>query len=146
MKNRKAITNLSLFLILCSCFAAGCGSGGNKTAGDLTEQNVKDYFTNYHMKNCDQFYECKVIFETPVEIGFPVRQSITGAMPPPDGGLPIVYPVNVDVSYYKRNIDANGIGMWTRYKGGVHYFCRDANNIWNDAPSGVDMKFENDDH
>ena len=146
MKSRKIIINIIPVLILFSCFVLGCNSGGNKKDAELTEQNVKDYFTNYHMKNCNQFYDCKVIFETPVEIGSPERRSIDLALPAPDGGLPIVYPVKVDVSYYKRDIDANGIGLWTLYKGGIHYFFRDANNIWNDAPSGVDMSFKNDDH
>lgn len=109
--------------------ALGCNDNNgntNKDYGELTEPIVKAYFTNYHMKDCNQFYDCKVKFETPIEIDAPVRQNIYGALPPPDGGLPIVYPVKVDVSFY---IDAGGIGIWSRYKSGIHYFYRDANSI-----------------
>ena len=149
MRNQSIISNINLLLILCSCFAMGCNNSNSNTSkneGELTEQIVKDYFTNFHMKDCNQLYDCKVSFETSVEIGSSVRRNISGALPPPDGGWPIVYPVKVDVSFYKRDIDVNAIGMWTRYKGGVHYFYQDANSIWLDAPEGVAMTLENDTH
>lgn len=129
MKNQNITNSINLLLVLCAFLTFGCNNNINKDGDELTQQIVKDYFTNYHMKDCNQFYDCKVKFETPIEIGTSVRRSIYGALPPSDGGLPIVYPVKLDVSFYKRDKDADGIGIWTRYKGGVHYFYRDANSI-----------------
>lgn len=115
------------------------------TNDELTEQIVRDYFTNSYMKDCNELYECKVVFETSIQIGSPVRRNIDGGLPPPEGGLALAYPVKVDISYYSRNKDLEGgIGQWKRQRGGIHYFYRDVNYVWNDAPSGADLTFENE--
>lgn len=163
MKRQNSLINLCVIGLLWFSLAFACKNGGSdgrtpsysddttptrstrqNTGGELTEQIVRDYFTNYHMKGCNELYDCKVVFETPIQIGSSVRRNIDGGLPPPEGGLALAYPVTVDVSFYSRDIDANGIGQWAYKKGGIHYFYRDVNRVWNDAPSGVTLTFANE--
>ena len=113
------------------------------TGGELTEQDVRTYFTKYHMSGCDELYECKVFFRTPIEIGSATRRNIEGGLPPPEGGLALAYPVTVDVSFYKRQKSSQK-GQWAQYHGGVHYFYRDVNLVWNDAPVGANLTFDDE--
>lgn len=113
------------------------------TSDDLTEQIVRDYFTKFHTERCESaVLDCKVVFDTPIQIGSSVRRSIEGGLPPPEGGLALAYPVTVDYSVYKANKGDNPNGQWSRYRGGVHYFYRDVNLVWNDAPSGVNLTWD----
>lgn len=144
-KRKRNIAKSSLIFILYSWFALSCSNGnssGNNPNAELTEQIVKDYFTNSQMKNCNELYECKVVFETPIQIGAALRRNINGALPAPDGIYSVAYPVIVDVSFYRRDKGINAAGLWSIHKGGIHYFYRDANSVWNDAPEGVDLTFQ----
>jgi hypothetical protein len=161
MKKQNWLTNLGLVALLWFSLAFACKNGGSRsqtpnqdnetptisssqnTGGELTEQIVREYFTKFHTERCESaVLDCKVVFETPIQIGAATRRSIEGGLPPPEGGLALAYPVRVDYSVYKANKGTNPDGLWSRYRGGVHYFYRDVNLVWNDAPSGVNLTWD----
>lgn len=111
----------------------------NKTGkgGAITEKEVKDYITKYWTKNCRDFEECKVTFDSPVRIGSSERHSFPNGIT-----VATSYPVKVDYSHSIRHTGPGWQAVVTHHIGGVLYFYRNSFGDWQMEAEGQDTKFD----
>ena len=110
----------------------------NKTAkgAPITEKEIKDYITHYWTKDCHDFEECKVSFDSPVRIAPAERHTF-------HNGITVAtsYPVKVD---FTHSVVHKGNG-WkpsiAHHTGGVLYFYRNSFGDWQMQAEGQEMKF-----
>ena len=111
----------------------GLNTGGNA----LAQQEVKDFITHYWTRNCRDFEECKVTFDSAVRINPLERHTF------PNGITVDAYPVKVDFSNFVRNKNLEGDkGLWYRHRGGVYYFYRNSFKEWEMSQEGGEATFD----
>jgi hypothetical protein len=110
----------------------------NKTAkgAALTEKEVKEYITHYWTKDCHDFEECIVTFDSPVRIAPAERHSFPNGIT-----IATSYPVKVEYTHSVRNKSIGGKPVVAHHTGGVLYFYRDTFGDWQMQAEGQDMKF-----
>jgi hypothetical protein len=111
----------------------------NKTAkgAAITETEVKDYLTHYWTKDCHDFEECTVKFDTPVRIADKERHSF-------HNGITVAecYPVKVDFTISTRNKKMNYPANVIHHTGGVLYFFRNSFGEWEMQSENTNIKFD----
>ena len=164
MKKQNSVINLCVIGLLWFSLAFACNNGNDRgktasydettptrqtrqnTSSELTEQDVRDYFIRFSTERCESaVLDCKVIFDSPIQIGAATRRSIEGGLPPPEGGRALAYPVTVDYSVYKASKNDHSNPFSIHNRGGSYYFFRDVNLVWNStAGEGVTTTYGNE--
>ena len=163
MKKQNLLMNLGVIGLLWFSLAFACNNGGSSsktpsydnekptrssqnTSSELTEQDVRDYFIRFSTERCESaVLDCKVVFDSPIQIGAATRRSIEGGLPPPEGGMALAYPVTVNYSVYKASKNDHSNPFSIHNRGGSYYFFRDVNLVWNStAGEGVTTTYGNE--
>ena len=155
MKKYSLPINLGVLVLLWFCLAFACKNNepsrspnddgttptrrtGQNTGGDaITEQEVKDNITQYWTRNCRNFEECRVTFDSGVRINPLERHSF-------HNGITVdSYPVKVEFSSFVRNKTLEGDkGLWYRHRGGIYYFYRNSFKEWEYEEEGSTDTFD----